>query len=116
MTIIVLPRVRITREYVLDMYKMSCEELAKKVPLVRFVVIIGLLSEGPKYPIDIQWVLFDKMGLGDAYPALTVLECLGLIEPVGRPIDITKPHGTTLVKLTVDPKEALDKVKAVIGA
>jgi len=113
---VVLPRVKVTREYVESRYRMSCEELAKKVPFVRFVVIIGLLSEGPKYPIDIQWVLFDKMRLGDAYSALTVLECLGLIEPVGRPIDITKPHGTTMVKLTVDPNEALERIKAVIGA
>jgi len=116
MTIVVLPRGRVTREYVEQKYKMTCEDMAKRASYPVYVAVISMLSMGPQYPVDIQWVTLDKMKIGDAFPALIALECLGLIEPVGSPIDITKPHGTTQVKLTVDPHVALERIRAILSA
>jgi len=112
---IVLPRVKITREYVESRYKMSCEDMAKRASYPVYVAVISMLSLGPQYPVDIQWVV-DRMKIGDAFPALVALECLGLIEPVGSPIDITKPHGTTQIRLTVEPSEALERIRTILSA
>ena len=112
---IVLPRVKITREYVESHYRLTCEDMAKRASYPVYVAVISLLSMGPQYPVDIQWVTLEKMRIGDAFPALIAMECLGLIEPVGRPIDATKPHGTTQIRLTVEPSEALERIRAVLS-
>jgi len=112
----VIPRVRITREYIEQKYKISCEEFVKRIPFYKFEVVIGLLSRGPDYPVNIQWYVFNVLNMGSAYPVIEALECLGLIEPIGSPLDLTKPYATTRIMLTVDPKEALKRIKAILSA
>jgi len=115
MSPVVLPRRKVTRELIERQYKMSCEEFVKRIPLYKYEMVITLLSQGPDFPMNIQWYMFNIMNMGDAYPVIEALECLGLIEPVGSPLDLTKPYATTRIMLTVSPKEALERIKAILS-
>jgi len=111
----VLPRHKVTHEFIESRYKVSCEEFVKRIPFYKYQMVISLLSRGPDFPVNIQWYMYNIMNAGDAYPVIEALECLGIIEPIGKPLDATKPYATTRIMLTMTPEEALEKIKAVIG-
>jgi len=91
----------------LQVHHPDVENYARRIPRDVYVAVIGYLARGADYPVNVFYALGGDVRV---HGAIEVLKCLGVLEEVGSPLDLTKPIATTPVALAVSVDKALEIV------
>jgi len=87
-------------------YHGDVERAARSIPMEVYLAVIEHLRGRADMPVNIYY----KVGDVRVHTAVEVLKCLGVVEEVGGPIDLTKPIATTPVALAVNAEKAVEMV------